>query len=84
VFYASFAFFVARSFSSQSRWLIIRSKFVVYSIIFTFLYGVSDEIHQYFVPGRVFSIFDILANGLGAIAGTLVFYYRKRLISKSK
>ena len=82
VFYASYAFFVARSFFAQSRWLRIKNSFVFYSIIFTALYGVSDEIHQYFVPGRVFSIFDILANSLGAIAGTLIFYYYDRYKSR--
>jgi VanZ family protein len=33
------------------------------------LYGVSDEYHQRFVPGRDFDPFDILADALGAILG---------------
>ena len=82
VFYAAFAFFVARSFSNQSRWPNLRKEFLVYSIIFTFLYGISDEIHQYFVPGRLFSIFDIAANGLGAIAGSWIYKYHHRLFKK--
>jgi VanZ family protein len=30
------------------------------------LYGVSDEVHQYFVPGRTASVTDALLDALGA------------------
>ena len=33
------------------------------------LYGVSDEFHQRFVPGRTFDVFDMVADGIGAMAG---------------
>jgi len=33
------------------------------------LYGVSDEIHQHFVPGRTFDVFDMTADSLGTLAG---------------
>lgn len=39
----------------------------VLSILFASLYGASDEIHQYFVPGRDSSIADVLADVFGAI-----------------
>lgn len=34
--------------------------------LIAFLYGVSDELHQYFVPGRDADLFDAVANGVGA------------------
>ena len=37
-------------------------------VAFACLYGVSDEIHQTFVPNRHFDIEDILADSLGAVA----------------
>lgn len=40
-----------------------------------FLYGVSDEIHQYFVPGRHAEILDVLADGIGAFSFLLAFQY---------
>lgn len=30
------------------------------------LYGISDELHQSFVPGRVPDILDLVSDGLGA------------------
>ena len=37
------------------------------------LYGVSDEIHQYFVPFREADIVDVVANTMGSICG--VYFY---------
>lgn len=36
------------------------------AIVITTIYGVTDEIHQLFVPGRSFSIFDIIFNFIGS------------------
>ena len=39
------------------------------AVLLTTLYGVSDEWHQSFVPGRSPDRYDILADAIGAIAG---------------
>jgi len=31
------------------------------------LYGITDEYHQFFIPGRTSSLFDLLADGCGAV-----------------
>lgn len=38
------------------------------------VYGVSDEIHQSFVPGRFASVEDIVTNAIGAAAGLACMY----------
>ncbi len=43
------------------------------SILSASLYGISDEIHQYFVPFREADIFDGVADIIGAIIGVLVY-----------
>lgn len=41
-------------------------------IVFCFLYALSDEIHQYFVPGRSCEFRDMMIDTSGALTGMLV------------
>ena len=67
-------------------WLLIRAlhfgkhepiskKMMIVSILIGFLYGFSDELHQYFVPGRSSEFWDWLADAIGILLGT-EFYRR--------
>ena len=38
-------------------------------LLVSFLYGLSDEIHQSFVPGRDAGIADIIADTIGGVVG---------------
>ena len=53
---------------------------IKYYVLFAILYGFLIEIIQYFIPWRSFSLGDILANSLGAIAFyfSLKFYFNKK------
>lgn len=42
---------------------------IVVSALLASLYGVVDEVHQSFVPGRSSSIADVVADTLGAFLG---------------
>jgi VanZ family protein len=42
------------------------------AVVMTTLYGLSDEWHQSFVPGRNASAADLLADFVGALAGSVV------------
>ena len=44
-----------------------RSAVAIVVILFCTLYGISDEYHQSFIPGRFDSVWDVLADGLGAL-----------------
>lgn len=44
---------------------------LVISIIFCYVYAVSDEIHQLYVPGRSCQILDILIDTAGSITGII-------------
>ncbi len=39
------------------------------AVVLTTLYGVTDELHQWFVPGREADAHDVLADGVGAVIG---------------
>lgn len=58
-----------------------------YAILFTFIivsiYGIFDELHQLFIPGRSCELNDLLADIAGAIIGILILnillrFYRNR------
>jgi hypothetical protein len=36
---------------------------MLFTVAFCVLYGISDEIHQSFIPGRFASIYDVFADG---------------------
>lgn len=44
-----------------------------FPILFACLYGISDEIHQFFVPTRSADVWDWVADTVGAAAYQVVF-----------
>jgi VanZ family protein len=42
-------------------------------VILATLYGISDEVHQAFVPGRNASPWDVAADGLGGLMGAFLY-----------
>jgi len=48
------------------------------------LYGVSDEFHQSFIPGRMADILDVAADVAGGLLGTWLMYYLARLASRRR
>lgn len=55
-------------------------KSYLISIIFCVIYAISDEIHQFIIPGRACQIKDILIDSIGSITGIYLY----KLISKRK
>lgn len=49
------------------------------AIIITCIYAITDEVHQYFIPGRVMSIKDILIDSLGGLLGCMLLYVYERI-----
>jgi VanZ family protein len=47
---------------------------ILLSVVSASLYGISDEIHQYFVPFRDAEILDAIANFLGALCGVCLYH----------
>lgn len=58
--------------------LSIRTNLVI--AIFSALYGVSDEIHQFFVPYRSATLIDVIKDWIGVLAawGHIRYHYFKR------
>ena len=48
------------------------SKTIIFSLLFCFIYAVTDEIHQRFIPGRSGQIRDVLIDTSGALVGIVL------------
>lgn len=46
------------------------------------LYGLSDEWHQSFVPGRSSDALDVLADGIGALLGSVMLWLLTRRLAQ--
>lgn len=60
-------------------WTLWTVKSAVITVLFTTCYGMTDEFHQLFVPGRDCSVSDLMADSIGGIlAGLSVYLYGKQ------
>jgi VanZ family protein len=48
------------------------------AVLITLVWGATDEIHQAFVPGRFADVGDLIADGCGAVAGSLAYLLVRR------
>lgn len=69
--YAIFGYLLGRAAKNSSAFK-IRAHFRILAVSVAILYGLTDEFHQYFVPGRKADIFDVLADGVGAFLGQML------------
>ncbi|MDE7227463.1 MAG: VanZ family protein [Treponemataceae bacterium] len=78
--YAGLAFWVAFAVGTKlpAPWRI------ALPIIIVSVWGITDEIHQSFTPGRESSVFDWCADTIGAVVGSLVFFYFCKGIARYK
>jgi VanZ family protein len=78
-FYGVLSMFLARSLapSRVTTW-----KRVLLLTILVTVYGITDEYHQLFVPGRNASMWDILADGLGGFLAAFMLFWRDRRTMK--
>ena len=71
--YFLLAVVVDRAVRHQTRFPAVKRHHLLFTIVLTVLYGLSDEFHQFFVPGRDPSLLDLLADAGGAVLFILLF-----------
>lgn len=81
-----FGLFGALIWLSVSHWhLKYRTPtLITVTILLGLLYALSDELHQYTVPGRQFDVFDLLADTIGLAVGSITFYIFSKRKGMSK
>ena len=71
--YGLLGFLLGRAFLKASPSFFQRS-FQTWAVVIAICYGFTDEIHQFFVPMRQSSSFDLLFDGLGAFLSQFFFH----------
>ncbi|MFQ6041599.1 MAG: VanZ family protein, partial [Candidatus Poribacteria bacterium] len=79
--YGLLSFLLLRAFMNSSR-KILSSDAVFFTVLSTIIFGLTDEIHQAFVPGRSSNIFDWIFDSLGAVAGVLALRLWLKIYTK--
>jgi len=49
------------------------AKIILFTLIFGVVYGITDELHQAFVPYRTVSGLDVFNDGIGSLIGGLIY-----------
>jgi len=57
----------------------IKYLIIFLGILIAVFYGFLDEVHQLFVPGRMFSLYDILLNTTGILFASLIYTTKIKL-----
>lgn len=79
--YAVLGFLALFAFLSYDKIKRSKRKYL-YIMLFCLLYAVSDEIHQYFVPGRACRLFDVCVDFCGSLCGICVAKSLKQITKK--
>ncbi len=58
----------------QNRVPFAAKHHVFSTVLLVVLYGLVDEFHQYFVPGRNPSVLDLIADAIGALIYLALFF----------
>jgi VanZ family protein len=66
---------MTHGYRSEQAWLVC---------LLVSLYGVSDEFHQYFIPGRHADVLDVLADIAGGVLGAWLMYFLVRLAARRR
>ncbi len=85
--YALLCFLFVRAY----RTLLIKDNFnlvIILSILSSSIYGISDELHQHYVPFRDADMMDAFMDMLGSIFGAWIYYlfmikYRSYMLKNS-
>jgi len=65
------------SLKNQSKYAKLKKFAPEYSVLFTAMFGLTDEIHQYFVPKRSCELFDWFADVIGALLIYMIIKIQK-------
>ncbi len=57
----------------NSENIVLKKYAAIFAVLLGIIYGITDEFHQSFVPGRSSNIHDLLADGIGVTIAQIIF-----------
>ena len=75
IIYAVLCILFFYSLKNQSKYAKLQKFALGYSVLFTALYGITDELHQYFVTNRSCEFYDWVADLTGAVIMYLILKF---------
>ncbi len=81
--YFVLGYLLSRAFYYSSHAMLKRNAILI-SIILGILYGASDEIHQYFIPGRSSEVADLAADAIGIILSQIFFLWSTKFATSNR
>lgn len=72
------------SLKNQYKYVKLQKFAPEFALLFTTVYGILDEIHQYFTPNRSSDVFDVVADFLGAFVMFLIIKFYLKKTSKAE
>jgi VanZ family protein len=75
-----FSLLMIFGFSRQISFLMLKKNAILFTFLFSILYGITTEFIQRLATDRSFDIWDIVANIVGGILGILIFEWSGKKI----
>ncbi len=82
IVYGVLAWTAYRAIYHQSWWNVGVRRALILAVVFATVYGLSDEFHQSYVPGRVPSWLDLGADVVGAVVAAGFIAWQRRPASQ--
>ena len=54
------------------QWRAITGSVIAAAVLLAVVFGIADEFHQSFIPGREATVKDVIADAVGASVGTFI------------
>lgn len=77
--FAIFSFLLIRLLDNLNKEISIQRK-IFFTLFFSIVFAISDEIHQAFIPKRTPELLDLFRDLIGSISGIIIYAILKRMM----
>lgn len=82
--YGLLSIFLFLAIKFQDKFLLLTNYPATFTILIASIYGVIDELHQLYIPGRSAEFYDWLADFTGSILAVIILIYLFKKLEVTK